>query len=98
MNRKKFPPDSNKLGNVLSLCGYFKSSLLNECRSIFEKNNNKVGLAVVLFTLGEKEQYNDDMSECSTVVYVHVVKYHWQSLSQFNSCCCNLLLLLQNAS
>ena len=70
MHRKKFPPNSNKLGNVLSLCGYFKSSLLNECRSIFEKNNNKVGLAVVLFTMGEKEQYNDDMSEWNSCLHV----------------------------
>ncbi|KAL8585818.1 hypothetical protein ACOMHN_065168 [Nucella lapillus] len=62
IHRQRYPADSNALGNMLSLCGYFKSSLLEECRTIFTNNNNKVGLAVVLYTLAEKNQYHNDIN------------------------------------
>ncbi|KAK7494275.1 hypothetical protein BaRGS_00014557 [Batillaria attramentaria] len=61
-HRKLLPPTSEELATVLSLCGYFKASLLEEAKKIFEAVNNKVGLAVVLYNLGEKNQYNPDMS------------------------------------
>ncbi|XP_076439571.1 TPR repeat-containing protein DDB_G0287407-like [Babylonia areolata] len=62
VHRQKYPANSNALGNVLSLCGYFDYNLLEECRSIFTTNSNKVGLAVVLYTLAEKKQYHDDIN------------------------------------
>ncbi|PVD30644.1 hypothetical protein C0Q70_09917 [Pomacea canaliculata] len=62
INRKLLAPKSNRLGEVLCLCGYFKSSFLNEAQDIFTSNNNKVGLAVVLYHLGERNQYNEDIN------------------------------------
>ncbi|XP_050419113.1 TPR repeat-containing protein DDB_G0287407 [Patella vulgata] len=59
---KHFDKNDNKLGEVLSIAGYFNKEYLEEAEHIFKKNNNGGGLAVVYFMLGGKNQYNTDMN------------------------------------
>ena len=61
--KKKYPSTSNTLGKVLSLCGYFDAKLLNEAKAIFERNNNKADMAIVLYNLGEKNQYQSSIGK-----------------------------------
>ena len=59
--------DEPKLGHVLVLCGYFGGKgMLEEAKTIFDKTGDQQGLAQVLYMLGEKNQYNNDMSKSST--------------------------------
>ena len=40
--------------------------MLEEAKTIFDKTGDQQGLAQVLYMLGEKNQYNNDMSKSST--------------------------------
>ncbi|KAL3832682.1 hypothetical protein ACJMK2_024304 [Sinanodonta woodiana] len=63
IHRKHFPKMDNHRGHVLTCCGYFGAThFLNEAKEIFETTGDKQGLAQVLYMLGEKNQYHDDMS------------------------------------
>ena len=61
---KQHNKDEVKLGHVLVLCGYFGGkTMLEEARAIFDKTGDQQGLAQALYMLGEKNQYNEDMSK-----------------------------------
>lgn len=63
VNEKYYADDKQRFGRVLLTCGYFErgSASLDKALKMFEALNDMQGLAVALYMLGEKNQYNDDL-------------------------------------
>ena len=59
-----------ELGKALVVCGYFDRSVLKEVQDIFTKEDYKQGLAEVLYMLGEKNQYHNDIGETRYPLFI----------------------------
>ncbi|KAL5009468.1 hypothetical protein ScPMuIL_011773 [Solemya velum] len=83
LHTENWPKMDNYLGHVVTVCGYFVPEALEEAREIFQHTGDKQGLAQVLYMMGEREQYNSDLS-IPTKLFSHSAVLCMSSFGKFN--------------